>query len=68
MIELVFLACLRLAPDRCEERRLAYLMDVNLAVCTMNAQGYLAAWAAEHPDFTVGSWRCEEPDGRARDA
>jgi hypothetical protein len=64
MIELVFLACLRVTPDVCDERRLSYQNLKDLAVCTMNAQPYLAQWARDHPAYTVTTWRCEDPARR----
>jgi hypothetical protein len=68
VLELVFIACLKVAPADCSEQRLAFLARSDLAVCTLNAQPHLAAWAREHSDFTITSWRCEDPSGRAIDA
>jgi hypothetical protein len=68
MLELVFIACLKVAPIDCSERRLAFLSRSDLAVCTLHAQQHLAAWARDHSDFTITSWRCEDPSRRAMDA
>lgn len=59
MLELVFLVCLKTQPMQCEERRLAYSISVDLAICAMNAPAYLAEWAVRHPAYSIGTWRCE---------
>jgi hypothetical protein len=68
VLELVFIACLKVTPAVCSEQRLAFLARSNLAVCTLHAQQHLAAWARDHSDFTIASWRCEDPSRRAIDA
>jgi hypothetical protein len=68
VLELVFIACLKFAPADCSERRLAFISRSDLAVCTLNAQRHLADWARTHSDFTITSWRCEDPSRRGIDA
>jgi hypothetical protein len=57
MIELLFVACLSTAPDRCEERSLLYL-DISPLTCMIRAQPELAKWTETHPAFTVTRWSC----------
>jgi hypothetical protein len=68
VLELVFIACLKLSPADCSERRLAFISRSDLAVCTLHAQRHLADWARTHSDFTITSWRCEDPSRRPTDA
>lgn len=58
MIELVFIACMSLTPDTCEERKLIYT-DLTPMACAMAAQPYLATWIDTHPDWTVERWKCQ---------
>jgi hypothetical protein len=68
MLEIVFIACLKLTPTDCSEKRLSFLARVDLAVCALHAQHHLAAWVRDHPAFTVTAWRCEDPSLRESDA
>jgi hypothetical protein len=58
MIELAFVVCLRLMPDRCEDRSILYLPEITLMGCMMQAQPQLAAWCEAHPDLQVARWSC----------
>lgn len=64
MIELVFVACLKTMPSRCEERSLAYLPEMTLFSCMIQAQPQLARWAEMHPGLTVSRWSCQQGDAR----
>jgi hypothetical protein len=64
MIELAFLVCLRTMPHLCEERHIAYLPEVSLTTCMMQAQPQLAAWSLSHPELTVARWTCQPTDSR----
>jgi hypothetical protein len=64
MIELVFVACLSTATDRCEEQSLLF-QDMPMQVCTMRAQIALADWVGHHPDWKIEEWHCVVPDTRA---
>ncbi len=68
MLELAFVVCLKATPDFCEERRLAYLPEIGLMACMMQAQPHLAEWLEAHPDVTVTRWTCQFSDKRAYDA
>ena len=64
MIVLAFVACLETVPDSCREFNLVFAEDMSPRVCTMQAQPMLAEWAATHPKWRIGRWRCT----RAEDA
>lgn len=61
MIELVFIACLLSAPDRCEERSLQYVNVSSPMACMMGAQPELARWLESHPRWRVTRWSCRVP-------
>ena len=58
MIELIFVACLRLASDTCEERSELYSAEIGITGCMVTAQAKLAAWSEAHPKFKVVRWSC----------
>jgi len=58
MSMLIFVACLVGAPDRCEERTLAF--DVTPLTCMMSAQSTLAQWNFNQPAWRIARWRCSE--------
>jgi hypothetical protein len=62
MIELFFVACLQTAPAACEERSIAYVEDVTLMSCMMQAQPQLAEWCEAHPGLQVSRWSCRYAD------
>jgi hypothetical protein len=64
LIELVFVACLRTTPELCEERSIAYLPDMSLMTCMMQAQPELAQWSEAHPEHRVARWSCVTSDRR----
>lgn len=66
MIELLFIACLKTSPDVCEEKTMSFLTSgrSSPAVCTMHAMQQLAEWSAQHPAYTVTTWRCQDPGSR----
>ena len=63
MIELVFVACLLSAPERCEEKALLFA-DVTPMACMMGAQPQLAQWAETHPKWSIARWSCRLVDTR----
>ena len=67
MIELLFVACIAGAPDRCQERSLVFT-DVTPAQCLMGAQPELAKWVSSHPDQQIKKWRCRAVTFAERDA
>lgn len=70
MIELVFIACLKTAPQACEQKILSYVEEgqrASQSSCFMRAQPELAVWAGEHPAFTITSWKCEDSARREVD-
>lgn len=66
MMELVFVACLLSAPDRCEERSLQYVDVPSVMTCVMGAQPQLAEWAEAHPNWRVARWKCRTPGYQER--
>jgi hypothetical protein len=65
MVELVFIACLKVMTTQCEERSHSFFAQgTGLFTCMMQAQPHLAQWAVEHPNLTVMSWKCRAPDSR----
>jgi hypothetical protein len=64
MIELAFVACLKTMMHLCEERTIAYLPDVSLMSCMIQAQPQLAAWSLMHPDLQITRWTCQVHDAR----
>jgi len=62
VIELIFVACLKLAPDACEERSHIHMAEIGLMGCMVTAQAQLAEWASAHPQFDVVRWSCRWVD------
>jgi hypothetical protein len=65
MIELIFVACLTLAPDACEEHSKVYMAEIGLMGCMVTAQAQLAEWTAARPRFRVVRWSCRWVDTRS---
>lgn len=57
MIELLFTACLAMAPETCRERTLLF-SDISLGVCTAQSQPILAKWVSDHPGWRITGWTC----------
>ena len=60
MIELVFLACLRISPEDCQEKVVKFMPAAAAALCMVQAQPELAAWASAHPERRIAKWRCRD--------
>jgi hypothetical protein len=58
VVELIFVACLTLAPDSCEERSKVHAAEIGIMGCMLTAQAELAAWTESHRDFEVTRWSC----------
>lgn len=67
MIELIFIACLKVEPDTCQQRVLGFVGGTP-AACARRAQPELAVWADTHPAFAIASWKCADGETRERDA
>lgn len=61
MIEVVLSVC-QLFGSQCHEVSLVY-SDVSLMQCQigMSAQGEIAKWKSEHPNFRVEKYHCQIP-------
>jgi hypothetical protein len=58
VIELIFVACLKLAANSCEERSKVHTAEIGIMGCMVTAQAELAVWAESHPDLEVVRWSC----------
>lgn len=65
LIEFTFIVCLKISPDICEERSLAYLPEIGLTTCMMQAQPRLAEWLEMHPKLAIARWTCALAGARA---
>lgn len=61
MIELVVLACLMAAPDRCEQQRVATAEPLSLMECMVTSQQFLVRWREQNPSWSVRRWSCGFP-------
>ena len=61
MVELVLLACLLKAPERCETFHLPVARETSLPQCVWQSQLRAAQWSADHPDWVVRKFGCEMP-------
>jgi hypothetical protein len=68
MIELVFVACLVIRPEACEEKTLSFLEHGSPLACMIEAPPTLATWTGEHPGYRVTSWRCQDSAHRTERA
>ncbi|TVQ56158.1 MAG: hypothetical protein EA355_07950 [Rhodobacteraceae bacterium] len=61
-MELIVVACLISAPERCAEHRL--LLDIHgldPAQCVYSSPIRVAQWSIQHPAWRVTGWRCVLP-------
>ncbi len=58
MIELLFVACLRLSPEVCHEERMLVFDNLGPMACMLQTQPRLARWVEEHPAHVVARFRC----------
>jgi hypothetical protein len=58
MIELIFVACLKLASGSCEERSHLHMAEIGIMGCMLTAQALVADWSGAHPEFEVVRWSC----------
>lgn len=62
MVELVLLACLLKAPDKCETFRVPFDQEMLMPQCVWQSQLKAAAWAADHPDWVIRKFGCKMPE------
>jgi len=62
MISIIISACLIAEPGVCKDYRIPLAADVDAKRCLVEAQPHLPRWAAEHPKWTIRSWRCASSD------
>jgi hypothetical protein len=68
MIELVFVACMIVRPEACEENTLSFLSQADPQSCMAQAPPALATWTGEHPGYRIASWRCQDAAHHSEDA
>ncbi len=59
MIELVIVYCLASDTNSCIDKRVPLEDFASPAACTTVAQQRAQEYLAEHPKYTLKSWRCE---------
>ncbi len=62
MIAIVISACLVTNPGVCRDYRVPLAVEVYANRCVFEAQPHFAAWAAQHPNWQIKSWRCSSAD------
>jgi hypothetical protein len=62
MISIVISACLVGNPNVCKDYRVPLAVEVDAKRCLFEAQPHLPRWAAQHPNWTIKSWRCASAD------
>jgi hypothetical protein len=61
-MELIVVACLLNAPERCEEHRMRLdMFGLDAAQCVYSSPIRVARWSVEHPGWKVTGWRCVKP-------
>ena len=64
LVDLILTVCMTANPSDCHEERLSFEARSSLAQCMMLSSPYVAAWAGDHPQWTVKKWTCAWPDAR----
>jgi hypothetical protein len=65
MVQLVLVFCMLASPSDCREER-PMLEELTLARCMVQGQQIASDWLAEHPNWTLSRWRCENNIPRQR--
>lgn len=68
MIELFFVTCLAVEPERCQPHSLLFEEQDGLFTCMLEGQNELARWVEAHPGETIKEWKCRRPGQADRDA
>jgi hypothetical protein len=66
MTELVLVFCMLATPGKCQEERPG-LTDLSPVACLVQGQAYAQEWLADHPQWTLSGWRCEQNIPRHRE-
>lgn len=59
MIFLAITACLTSNPSQCKDFSIP-LENISTRQCYTNSQIILATWVAEHPNYTISKFTCNE--------
>jgi hypothetical protein len=65
MVQLVLVFCMLASPTDCREER-PMLEEMTLPRCMVQGQQIASSWLAEHPNWTLQRWRCENNIPRQR--
>jgi hypothetical protein len=65
MVQLVLVFCMLASPTDCREER-PMLEAMTLTRCMVQGQQIASDWLAEHPNWTLQRWRCENNIPRQR--
>jgi hypothetical protein len=60
LANLILVFCLTASPSLCQEER-PLLEPMPAMACMAQGQQYAQEWLADHPKWTLASWRCEDP-------
>lgn len=59
MVQLVLVFCMLGAPNNCSEHR-PMMEGLSLTSCMIQGQHVAQTWLAEHPNWALSRWRCEQ--------
>ena len=62
MVELLLIACLASAPERCEEFYAPFQPRMSLYACMRHGQIFAVEWSRSHPGWVIRSWTCGPPE------
>jgi hypothetical protein len=58
MVQLVLVFCMLASPNSCKEER-PMLEGMTLSACMVQSQQIASTWLADHPNWSLARWRCE---------
>ena len=58
MVQLVLVFCMLASPNSCKEER-PMLEGMTLSRCMVQSQQIASTWLADHPNWSLARWRCE---------
>lgn len=61
MTVLVIIACIRFDAASCVEEKIP-MPEMTQQACIASSMQSVAKWAGDHPQFTIGEWRCMTTD------
>ena len=67
MFELILSVCILGDPAQCMQRRVPTAQPMGAMACMRWGQSLARQWLREHPDLTLDTWTCANPDRIAAD-